>query len=171
MIKKITLALILGLAGIQMAEAQTKIAYANYQAIMDSLPEVRDVQLQILDLIDRKSKALAPKADTLQLLYEEYDRIGNTLNEAERKQREDLIVRKETELEQLRQQGMAEVQQRENALMAPIRAKIAKAIQDVAQEMNIDMVLNEAESFGDVFVFYASQPSLNITQKVVEKLK
>lgn len=45
------------------------------------------------------------------------------------------------------------------------------AIQKIATQMDVDLVLNEGTSYGDAIVFYANEDRLNITGQVLAELK
>lgn len=171
MTKKLILTCILFFGVVQIGMAQVKIGYANPQAILDSLPEVKVIENQIVALLEAKDSDLAIKADSLQQMIDTYEQIRGTLNDQARQSREAQILQKEQEFNTARESSLAEVQQRQNALLAPVRAKIAEAIKTVADEMGLDMVLNEETSQRSIIIFYSSDSSLNITEKVLEKLK
>lgn len=171
MINKLILVCIFSFGAFQAGIAQVKIGYANPQAILDSLPEVKVIENQIVALLEAKDADLAIKADSLQQMIETYEQIRGTLNDQARQNREAQILQKEQEFNAARESSLSEVQQRQNALLAPVRAKIADAIKSVADELGLDMVLNEETSQRSVIIFYASDTSFNITDKVLEKLK
>ena len=171
MTKRILLTCILFFGAYQFGMAQVKIGYANPQAILDSLPEVRAIEDQIIALLEAKDADLSIKADSLQLMIDTYEQIKGTLNDQARQSREAQILQKEQEFNAARESSLSEVQQRQNALLAPVRAKIAEAIKSVADEMGLDMVLNEETSQRSIIIFYSSDSSFNITEKVLEKLK
>ena len=171
MTKKIILTCILFFGVVQIGMAQVKIGYANPQAILDSLPEVKVIENQIVALLEAKDSDLAIKADSLQQMIDTYEQIRGTLNDQARQSREAQILQKEQEFNTARESSLSEVQQRQNALLAPVRARIAEAIKTVADEMGLDMVLNEETSQRSIIIFYSSDSTLNITEKVLEKLK
>ena len=45
------------------------------------------------------------------------------------------------------------------------------AIDKIAKQMDIDIVLNEDTSYGDAIIFYSSEDRLNITKLVLAELK
>lgn len=171
MTKKIIFTCILFFGVVQIGAAQVKIGYANPQAILDSLPEVKVIENQIVALLEAKDSDLAIKADSLQQMIDTYEQIRGTLNDQARQSREAQILQKEQEFNTARESSLSEVQQRQNALLAPVRARIAEAIKTVADEMGLDMVLNEETSQRSIIIFYSSDSTLNITEKVLEKLK
>ncbi|MBN2731060.1 MAG: OmpH family outer membrane protein, partial [Balneolaceae bacterium] len=55
-------------------------------------------------------------------------------------------------------------------LLAPILTRMDKAIATVAEENNLDFVLNKSTNTGDSVIFYASGNQLDITQQVLDRL-
>lgn len=169
--KKITLiALFLLFAGID-ASAQLKIGYTNPELILSQLPEIQEINQEIGLLYQEKDSLLAAKAVVLQKEFDDYNSIKDGLTQAERQQREQVLVQKNQDFEQERQQSLNEVQQRQVALLQPLEQKVFDEIKNVADSLGLDLVLNEGSANGGSFIFYASEEQVNITEMVLENLK
>ncbi|MEX0844803.1 MAG: OmpH family outer membrane protein [Balneolaceae bacterium] len=156
---------------IQNAFAQVKIGYTNPARILSELPEVEEVDKQIEALITEKDQELAQKATDLQQIFTDYETGMGNLSEDERSSREEELMQLNQQFEADRENMMNEIRERRNELMEPIIEKMNVAMEEVAEEMGLDLILNEGTSYGDAIIFYASGEELNITNKIIEKIK
>lgn len=173
MIKKISIALFLfgSLFTFQDAIAQLKIGYANPARILSALPEVEEVDKKIQTLIDESDEELAAKATELQNVFTDYESTMNNLSEQERATREEELMEMNQQFEQDRESMMNRIRQRRSELMTPIIQKMNTAMEEIASEMGIDLILNEGTSTGDAIVFFANSEQLNITDKIIERIQ
>jgi outer membrane protein len=171
MSKKITaVLLLLGFISIQSAFAQVKIGYTNPARVLNELPEVQEVDQQINALIDQRDQELAQKATDLQQIFSNYESSMSGLSQQERSNREQELIELNQQFEQERETMMNEIRQKRSQLMAPIIERMNTAMEEVAQEMDLDLVLNEGTSYGDAIIFFASSERLDITNQIIEKL-
>lgn len=172
-IKKTTLMLFAFsmLFGMQELMAQVKIGYANPGRILSALPEVEQVDQQIQSLLEEKDQQLEQRAEQLQQIFTEYEENMNAMSDQERADREGELIELNDQFTEERESMMNEVGQRRAELMQPIIEKMNVAMQEVAQEMNLDLILNEGTATGDMIVFYANSEQLNITDRIIEKLQ
>lgn len=173
MSKKLSTAFILFLSlfMVQNAFAQVKIGYTNPARILSELPEVEAVDQQIQELIKQRDGELAEKATTLQQTFSNYESTMNSLSEQERSTREQELIEMNQQFEKEREGMMNEIRQKRTELMAPIIEKMNTAMEEVAQEMDLDLVLNEGTSYGDAIIFFANSEKLNITDEIIAKIK
>jgi outer membrane protein len=172
MSKKITaVLLLLGFIGIQNAFAQVKIGYTNPSRVLSELPAVEQVDQQINALIDQRDQELAQKATDLQQVFSDYETSMSGLSQQDRSTREQELLELNQQFEQERESMMNEIRQKRSELMSPIIERMNTAMEQVAQEMDLDLVLNEGTSYGDAIIFFASSERLDITSKIIEKLK
>ncbi len=169
--KLVTLALFVCAFTWQHAYAQVKIGYTNPARILSQLPEVEKVDKEIQELITQRDEELASKATNLQQLFSDYEATMANLSEQEQTTREQELMELNQQFEQDRESMMNEIRQKRAELMSPIIRKMNEAMQAVAKEMNLDLVLNEGTSNGDAIIFFAESEQLNITGKIIEKLK
>lgn len=169
--KIIAIILFVGLFGLQDALAQVKIGYTNPARVLSQLPEVEEIDQQIQQLIQERDQELAEKATNLQQVFTEYENTMGSLSQQERSDREQELMEMNQQFEQDRETMMNEIRQKRSELMAPVIERMNTAMEEVAKEMNLDLVLNEGTSYGDSIIFYANSESLDITDKILEKLK
>lgn len=171
MTKRILLASLFTLFMSQFAMAQIKVGYANPDYILSQLPEVQEISTEIQNFAAEKDAELQPRAESLQAEFDEYEEIAATLSESARKTREEELLQKNEEFEEFRRRVMEEVQLRTEALLEPLELKVNKAIEDVAKELGLDLVLRDKTSGGSDIIFFAADDQANITEKVLNKLK
>ena len=153
------------------AYSQIRIGYMNPALAMSQMEEVAQVDQQVQDLLTKRDAQLVEKATALQSDFTEYEQGKAVLSAEVRAEREQALVARNQELEQEKEAYLNEVRQKRNELMTPIIERLNSAIEKIAEEMHLDLVLNEATSYGDAIVFYANEEKLNITSKVVQELK
>lgn len=171
MIKRITaVVLFLGMFAMQDALAQVKIGYTNPARILSELPEVQEVDEQIQALIEERDQELGQRASQLQQEFSNYEQSMSNLSEEERSAREQELMEKNQQFEQQRESIMNEIRQKRSELMAPIIERMNTAMDEVAREMGLDLILNEGTSNGDSIIFFAESEELDVTDKILEKL-
>lgn len=171
--KKIIIALFLfgSLFTFQDAIAQLKIGYANPAQVLSALPEVEEVDRQIQTLIEESDEELAAKANELQNIFTDYESNMSNLSEQERTAREEELMEMNQQFEQDRESMMNRIRQRRSELMTPIIEKMNTAMEEIAKEMELDLILNESTSTGDAIVFFANSEQLNITNQIIERIQ
>ncbi|MEX0721927.1 MAG: OmpH family outer membrane protein [Balneolaceae bacterium] len=163
--------LFVSLFSLSEALAQVKIGYTNPAKVLNQLPEVEEVNNQIQIIINERDEELAGRAADLQQIFSEYESGMANLSEQERSRREEELLQLNQEFEEDREGILNEVRQKRNELMSPIIEKMNLAIEEVADEMDLDLVLNEGTSNGDAIIFFAKSDRLDITNQIIEKLK
>ena len=153
-------------AGVQ---AQVKIGYMNPSVILAQLDEVAVVDQLIEQLVQERDSELMSKANRLQQDFVAYEEARSMLNEEARLTREKDLLDRDQQLQEERENYLNEITQKRAQLLQPIIEKIDQIMAEVAQEKGLDLILNEATSYGDAIVFFSSD-DLNITQEVLNKM-
>lgn len=169
--KKFAILLVfVSLLSLQGAFAQVNIGYTNPAKILSQLPEVGEVDKQIEALINQKDEELAKKAADLQQVFADYETVSADLSEDEKKVREEELMQLNQQFEEERAGMLDEVRQKRNELMAPIIQKMNAAMESVAEELGLDLILNEGTSNGDAIIFFAQSEKLDITNQIIAKI-
>lgn len=150
---------------------QINVGYMNTQEVLTQVPERDQVEKQMNDFIESKREEFQQRTKSFQDAVAEYQQNQANMSQAEREKQEQQLAQREQELNQFQQQLQQQIQQQRQKLLQPIYDRIDKAIAAVAEEMNLDFVLNEATNTGEEVIFYASDGKLNITQQVLERVK
>ena len=153
------------------ANAQIKVGYMSPAEVLSQLDEVAIIEQEIEKLVETRDADLIAKSTQLQQDLATYEEGMAVLSAEARAAKEQELLNRNTELEQERDTYLNEIRQKRLQMMAPILEEMDKAIKSVAAEMELDLVLNEATSYGDAIVFYSSEEKLNITQQVIAILK
>lgn len=152
---------------------QLKVGYVNPQEVLAQLPETEIIQKKLQDYLAQKEREMQQKQQDFQKAMTEYQTAQESLTDQQRKDRERQLNLQNQELTQFRQTAQGDIQRRQNELLAPIIADVNNAIREVATELNLDFVFNQASSTGENFVLYVDQTQesqLNLTEKVIAKL-
>lgn len=172
MIKKFSSTLILLLVFVSAtAVAQVKIGYMNMQEVLSELPERQQIEEQLNSLVEEKQQELQQQATDFQNAVAQYQENQNALSEQQRQTREEELAEMQDSLNEYQQSIQVEVQQRRAELLQPVYNRIDQAIAAIADEMGLDFVLNKSTNMGDNIVYFSSQQELDITPKVIDRLK
>ncbi len=152
------------------AQQSSKIGYIDSQTILTQLPEAIKAQGDIQAAVDKVKSQI----DSLQQLYQQtladYQKQANIMTEAKKKDAQQKIMNMEKDYNDLRAKldANGEVSQLNQKLMKPIIAKIKKAVEDIAKQVGVQIVLERNEQLQTIW--YA-EPSMDLTYKVLDKLK
>lgn len=149
--------------GLNTAFAQQKIAYADQDSILVSMPEFKGQQ-KILESYGKQLQAtLADKEKELQTKYGEFQSnqenwIPEVLQEKGKE-----IERLQQEYQQFQQNSQNNFARKREEVLAPLMTKIQEGIDTVAKESGYNMVLPIT------MLLYADNTD-DITNKVIAKL-
>lgn len=149
---------------------QIKIGYMNPAQVLSELDEVAIVEQQIEALVQQRDQDLISKSTQLQQDLATYEEAKAVLSAEARATKEKELLDRNTTLEQERETYLNEIRQKRTQMMTPILQKMDSAIQAVALEMGLDLVLNEMTSYGDAIIFYSNEEKRNITTDVLNKI-
>jgi len=172
MFRKVFLAaLVFIFAGTAIAAGQQlKVGYMNPQEVISQIPERADIEKKLNSFVEQKRSELQQESTDFQEAVADYQQNSSSMSEEQRAQREEELAAMEEELMASQQQIRQQIQQRQSELMAPIYSRMDKAIAAVAENMELDFVLNEATGVGETIIFYSADEQLNITQQVLDQM-
>ena len=137
--------------------------------IIEATPGVAEAKATYEKQTEEWKTALETQRTELAALYEEYNKQSAILSPEKKTEKQQAILAKERAIQEFFQQkfgpqGEANVRERE--LLKPIYDRINKAIEEV----------RAAESYSLIFdlqagALAAGDPALDVTQKVIERLK
>jgi outer membrane protein len=151
--------------------AQLKIGYVDSNTIMDNLPDAQDARQKLDGLIQDWQKELGDLQSQWQTKYDDYQKRKLIMTDQTRSDMEAELVKLEQQIADYREKKFGtngELFQKQDELMKPVQNKVFNAIQDVAEEEELDFVLDK--SGGDALLLYAKD-QYDITPKVMDKLK
>ncbi len=150
--------------------AQLKIGYVDSNTIMDNLPDAQDARQKLDALVKEWQDELNKKEAAWKAKYDDYEKRKLIMTDQTRSEMETELMNMEKDISDYREKKFGtngELFQKQDDLMKPVQNKIFNAIQDIAQEEDLDFVLDRS---GDVMLLYAKE-EYDITNKVLDKLK
>ena len=146
-----------------------KYALVDMQYILKNVPSYETANEQLSIVSKKWQKEVESKLQEVQTMYKNYQTELVFLSDEMKVQREEEIVAKEKEANELKRKYFGqdgELFKKRESLMKPIQDEIYTAIQEVAQMKGYDMVIDRSS---DMSLIY-SAPKLDISDQVLEKL-
>lgn len=164
-----TLTALLALAALVLAPAAhaQKIGYTNQEAILANMPGMQDVQQQLQQEAREQQQQLQQQRQAFQKKVQQYQQQQSLLSDSAQSQRERELQQMQTDLQQSSQERQQQLRQRERELMQPLLEDLQSAIDSVAAEQNIDVVMRTQAL---LYVDQNSQSVVDITQEVAQGL-
>ena len=150
------------------ANAQ-KIAFVDSNYILQNIPEYGDAQAQLDALSKEWQKEIDGKFSAVEKLFQNYQAEAVLIPEDLRKQKEKEIIDAEKTAQALQMQRFGadgDLFKKREELVKPIQDKVFTAIETIAAEKNIGIVLDKA---GAVTMLYANV-KLDISDDVLIKM-
>lgn len=156
--------------------AQGKIGYINPQAVLEQLPETAAIEAKLNEFVQLKQTEFSQQEERflakVRQIQEQMQ--ANLISEQELTRQRSLLEQEQEELYALLDSHQLELRRRQQELLQPVLESIDNAIDAVAVELGLDYVLNELTNSGEMILLFVSNQgknSLNITDRVVQKLK
>lgn len=150
------------------AKAQ-RFAYVDTEYILQHIPEYIAAQKQLDNLSIKWQEEIDKRFEEIEDLYKKYQEEQVLLSPEMRRQREDEIVNLELETKEFQRLKFGyegDLFQEKIKLIQPIQERVAKAIQQIATEQALDIILDKS---GEVVFLYAN-PRLDKSDEVIVKL-
>ena len=168
MLKKIAVAVVVGLAlspFFAWAEGP-KVGIVNLRDIFAEYEEVQKSSESLKTAVEEQQKIIDERKTEITSLTEELDKQEIALSKEEKEKREDVIDAKVKALQDFVVEVNQKIKGMENKVKGEIIDKILDAVKQISEEEKYDLVLEK----NDKIVLF-SQDTLDITAKVLEKLK
>jgi len=146
-----------------------RFAYVDSEYILKQMPEYTSAQKQIEALSVSWQKEVDQRFQEIDRLYKAYQADQVLMTADMKKRREAEIADKEKTAKDFQRQKFGpegELASKSNSIMKPIQDKMAKAIQAVAENENLDMVFDKNS---EVIMLYAN-PRYDKSADVLTKL-
>jgi outer membrane protein len=164
------LALLLGLLVCVSANAQTKIAHINSEAIMQALPEAIDAQKTLDGLVAGWEAELQKMQADWKKKFDDYDKRKLILTDQARAEKEKELRDLDQAVSDFRNKKFGqngELFQKQTEVMKPIQNKMFQVLEDIAKEDGYDYVFDKS---GEILLLYAN-PQRDLTQKVLQRMQ
>ncbi|NCX95510.1 MAG: OmpH family outer membrane protein [Chitinophagia bacterium] len=153
--KKIVVLSLICLLFIPLHSFAQKYGIIDSKYILEKMGEYKDAQEKLDALSKQWQEEIDTKMAEVDKMYKSYQAERPMLSDEMRKKREDEIVYKEKEAKDLQKQRFGyegELFKKRQELVRPIQDKVYIAVQKMATQRGLDMILDKA---GGVTLFYA----------------
>ena len=154
-LKKIILPVLLCTASALSVSAQ-KFGFVDTDYILSQMPSYRSAQTTLDQLSTEWQAEADKKKQNLDLMFREYKAEEMLLTPQQRKEREEIIVQKEQELNAFREQKFGyqgELFKKREELIKPIQDKVFEAVQKVAKDQALDFIFDKSS---DLIMLYTN---------------
>ncbi|MCK5087099.1 MAG: OmpH family outer membrane protein [Melioribacteraceae bacterium] len=169
--KKVALFVVtLFLLNTQLLYGQLKIGYVDSDTILKELPDAQDAQKKLDGMIQEWQDELKKMERELKEKQADYEKRKLIMSEQKRIEVEKDLSISEKAISDFRQKKFGvsgELYASQEEVMKPVQNKIFTAIQEVADDEELDFVFDRS---GDILFLYAKD-EYDITHLVLEKLK
>lgn len=165
--RKLTILLSLLLALTIGASAQ-KFALVDMQYILKNIPNYEMMNEQLETVAKRWEQEVKTLQNEAEMLYKKYQSDLVFLSAAQKKEREEAIVKTEQKAAELQGKYFGpegELFKKRNEMMKPLQDEIWQAIKEISQQNNFQLVLDRSTS-GIIF----ANPGIDISDQVLSKL-
>ena len=143
-----------------------KVGYINSQAILDQAPGAAEASEQFEADLARLREQIQPATDSLDLMIQAYEAQALTLSPEAKQRREQAILAKREEVQQLAAQLDQQAGARRAELVQPIMDRITQVIEQLRVEGNYSLIFDV--SAGSII---AADPTLDLTDEVLRRLQ
>ena len=166
--KKYLILLLIAIGSFVSVQAQ-KFALIDMEYIMRNIPAYERAGEQ-LNQISKKWQAEVEALDNeAKTLYRNYQNEAVFLSEAQKKDREDKIVKKEKDAADLKKKYFGpegELYKKRESLIAPIQEAVYNAVKELSEQRGYSLVLDRASDTGIIF----GSPKIDISNEVLGRL-
>ena len=140
MIKKFLLAAIIALPMCAFAQ---KFGVVSADAIMQSMPEITEIQKKLADASQKYEAEFKNLTDEMQKKYEEYQKLEKDATQPEgiKERRLSELQDLNKKIEDFRANASQQLQKQQADLMQPVQERVLKAIQVVGQKNGFTFIL------------------------------
>lgn len=146
-----------------------RFAYVDTEYILKHIPEYLAAQKQLDALSVQWQEEVDNRFAEIEKLYKSYQEDQVLLSEEMRRKREDEIVLKEQEAKEFQRQKFGfegDLFEERVKLIQPIQDRVAQAIQTIATDQSLDIVLDK----GSEVTFLYANPKLDKSNDVITRL-
>lgn len=150
--RKVLVILMMVMAAVAV-QAQTKVGHINSSELIESMPEADSIQKKLAleqeqwkKIVDEKELEVRTKYAAFMEISEDPN-VPNTMKEIKMQEVENL----QKQYQELQQRANAELQRKQEELLAPLLAKVKTAIEEVAKANGYAYVMETSEGSGVIY--------------------
>lgn len=158
--------------GAQAVQAQMlKVGYiSDHELIIAAMPEYQGIRQQMQTEYQNSQEALQSLSADFQEKVDKYQKQQALLSEARRAEREQELIQQQQELQQAAAQSEQNLAAREVELLAPLYERAEVAINKIAEEKGLHMVLRSRIAAQPILVYVDEDTIMDITLEVATEL-
>ena len=147
------------------ADAQSKIGYINFDQLVQQMPEVKTIKKQIDDYSNQFIDQLTAMNNELQSKSKDYEKDRAAMTDAARTAKEGELTDLQKRIQSFENEAQQKVTAKTNELSKPLLDKVRTAVAQVAKEKGYAYVFNSSQT--DLIV---SPPGDDLMNEVKAKL-
>jgi len=148
-----------------------RIGYTDHEVIISNMPQTREIQGELQAELQSGQRILQSMQEDLAGKVDRYQKQQALLSDERRQEREEELISLEEELRNKASELEQDLVQREVDLMGPIFQQVDDAIQTIASEKGLDLVLRTQAGPSQPILLYANQDRItDITLEVAREL-
>lgn len=151
------------------AQGTLKIAFVHSQQILERTPGYATAE----STLSKEGQGLRDTLQRMQVQWDSamqaFERQSIALSQAAKQAKQKDLQGMQQRLQQRQSELQTRFQQREQELLQPIQARVIGIVQGIRAEANYALVFDMDGQSSNVFL--AVDPSLDVTAKVIERLK
>ncbi len=147
-----------------------RFAVVDIEYILNRMPEYEQAQTQLDQQAAIWRQEIAQRYDEIKGLYNKYQAEQVLLSDAEKTEKEDMIVEKERVVREMQKQKFGadgELFSMRQELVSPVQDRLYAAIEDHANQRGYDFIFDKG---GSVSIIFAN-PEYDVTDQIMAKLK
>ncbi|MGF1642983.1 MAG: OmpH family outer membrane protein [Thiotrichales bacterium] len=152
----------LGLASFG-AHADSRVGAVNVNKLMEEAPQAKSASEAIQGKFSGRERELLSERDEIRKLEEQYNRDKDVVAKADKDKLEDGLRERLREFKRKSDSFTEDFTLARNEALTKLQTDVYKAIVDVAEKENFDLIVSES-------VLYASK-RVDVTDKVLQRLK
>lgn len=160
---------IMMLFAVSMAASAQKFALIDMEYILKGIPVYENATEQLDQISKKWQTEVEARAKEAQTLYQNYQKSMSTLSDSQKTKKEEEIVTKEKEANELRRTYFGpegELAKRRESLMQPIQDQVYNAVKSVAEQQGYTLVVDRSSATSIIF----ASPRIDISNEVLAKL-
>ncbi len=151
--------------------APLKIGYTDHELLIAAMPDYQNVQQQLQQEYQTSQNVLQALYEEFQGKVDRYQKQQALLSEERRQEREQELAVAQQEIQRKAAESDQQLAQRQAELLNPIFERVGVAINEVAKEKGIDLVLRSHAGVNQPIILYVNEDRIiNITEEVAVKL-
>ena len=144
-------------------------AFIDMEYILNRIPSFENANLQIEDLSKQWQGTIDKEVDVVNAMYKKYQSDMALISGEEKTKRENEIVAKENEIQELRNKyfgSQGEMFMQQEKLIKPIQDNIYEAVKEISAENGYTIVVDRASATSIIF----ASPSIDISDQILSRL-